>query len=196
MLSFKMPYIIINDKYTGAILWSTGVFAYTHNYTHAHTAYIRTSSHTQSPETMAAVHIVHVSRLFHQSIVQWDTNWAGKGRRHIKEKDTLVFRKDFSIWEVADVMFFIKGGQLEAGLTKDGGETCSPSLSLLSRGGRWGCKRSKVLQMSWPGNSQHIRCETAKTRSTLRALKVIQREEGAPKDTVISSLRCTLRFSA
>lgn len=116
-----MPCIIINDKYTGAILWSTGMFAYMHTYTRKHTCahnihpYIHASAIT---ETMAMVHTVHVNRLLPQSVLQWDTNWKGE-KTHKTKRGTSVCL-DFSTQEgVTDVIFFITGGQQEAGLTKD-----------------------------------------------------------------------------
>lgn len=155
--AFLMPCIMINDKYTGAIPWSAHILAHMHIYTWKHAGsqlYIHTFAST---EAMAVVHTGPVNRPSHQSAMQQGTNWAKKGKRHLREKEGLVFRLGFSTREgVADVIFFIRGEHQQAGLTKDGG-TCSPSLLSFSHGGLWQCKRVMVVQ-TWPGNSQNTKC--------------------------------------
>ncbi|XP_051466569.1 uncharacterized protein LOC127380944 isoform X2 [Apus apus] len=73
------------------------------------------------------------------------------------------------------------GRQQEAGSTKDRRNMQFFALSTFMWG-TVGCKRPPVVPMSWPGNSQNIRCEAAKMRSMLHPLKVIQQKEGVRED--------------
>ena len=116
-----MPWIIINYKYTGAILSSTHMFAYTHIYTRKHTCahdihpYIHTFGIT---ETMAMIHTVQVNRLFPKSITQQDTNWKGE-KTHKRERGTNVqvrfFHPRRSCW--CDIFHYRRapGGRIDQG---------------------------------------------------------------------------------
>lgn len=81
VLSFLMPCIIINDKYTEAILWSAHILAYMHIYTWKQAGSQLYSHTSASTETMAVVHTGPVNGPFHQSALQQDTNWAKKGKK-------------------------------------------------------------------------------------------------------------------
>lgn len=80
-----MPCIIINDKYTEAILWSAHILAYMHIYTWKQAGSQLYSHTSASTETMAVVHTGPVNGPFHQSALQQDTNWAKKGKKNTQQ---------------------------------------------------------------------------------------------------------------